>query len=97
MPMTASSMPASAAPVEEAVEERDRGLAALEGEALVADVLRVEELLEALGLDELARGSGAGPRVESVARLRADSMRSMSHCFCAGSWMFMNSAPIFPQ
>ena len=39
--------------VEEAVEERDRRLAAFEREALVADVLRVEELLEALGLDEL--------------------------------------------
>ena len=34
---------------------------------------------------------------ESVARFRVDSIRSMSHAFWAGSWMFMNSAPIFPQ
>jgi hypothetical protein len=39
--------------VEDAVEQRDQRLAALEREALVADVLRVQEALEALGLDHL--------------------------------------------
>ncbi len=39
--------------VEQPVEERDRGLAALQRVALLADVLHVQELLEALGLDEL--------------------------------------------
>ena len=34
---------------------------------------------------------------ERFARLREPSIRSMSHCFCAVSWLYMNSAPIFPQ
>ena len=34
---------------------------------------------------------------ESVARFRQDSIRSMSHFFCSGSWMFMYSAPTLPQ
>ncbi len=39
--------------VQDPVEQRDQRLAALEREALVADVLRVQEALEALGLDHL--------------------------------------------
>ena len=50
--------------VQDPVEERDERLAALEREALVADVLRVEEALEALGLDELLEHPPLRRRVE---------------------------------
>src|SRR5690606_4912819 len=40
--------------VDDAVEQRDERLAALEREALLADVLRLQERLERLGLVELA-------------------------------------------
>jgi hypothetical protein len=49
---------------EEAVEEGDERLPALEGEALVADVAGVEEPLEALGGDELLEDPPAALRVE---------------------------------
>ena len=47
--MTHESSPASAAAGDDLVEDRDRRLGALEPEALGADVLRGEELLERLG------------------------------------------------
>ena len=40
---------------QDVVEQRDQGLAALEGEALLAHELRLEELLEGLGADEGAQ------------------------------------------
>ena len=49
MPMTTSSRRDSAARVEHGVEQRDDGLAALQREALLADVLRLQEGLERLG------------------------------------------------
>ena len=53
MPITTSRRPAQRRVVQDPVEQRDQRLAALEREALVADVLRVQEALEALGLDHL--------------------------------------------
>ena len=49
MPMTISSTPALAGVLDERVEQRDERLGALEREALLADVLGVQELLEAVG------------------------------------------------
>ena len=40
---------------QDVVEQRDQGLAALEGEALLAHELRLEELLEGLGANESAQ------------------------------------------
>ncbi len=50
--------------VQEAVEQGDQGLAPFEREALVADVLRVQEPLEALGLDQLLEHSPFAGRIE---------------------------------
>ena len=82
-------------PLEDRVEQRDGRLGALDAEALLADVLRAEELLERLGRVQ---------PVEDVALLlgaRADvstpSTCSWIHCFCSGSEMCMYSMPIVRQ
>ena len=46
-----------AAALDDLLQRRDQRLAAVEAEALGARVLDVEELLEALGLDQLLAGS----------------------------------------
>lgn len=55
MPMATSWMPGARRVRQDVVEQRDQGLAALEGEALLAHELRLEELLEGLGADEGAQ------------------------------------------
>ena len=50
--------------VQDPVEERDQRLAALQREALVADVLGVQEALEALGLHELLQHAALAGRVQ---------------------------------
>ena len=78
MPITASCTPAARGVVEHAVEERDERLAALEREALVADVLRVQEALEALGLDQLLQDAPPRRRRRAAGGCGVDSMRSCS-------------------
>ena len=60
--MTASLMPSSAATSRIGLERDDGRLRALETEALLADVARVQERLEDLGLVECAREFGAARR-----------------------------------
>ena len=62
--MTTSSVPVGRSAGQQPVEHRDQRLQALEGEALVADVLGVEEALERLGGVEHRQGSTLGGRVE---------------------------------
>ena len=50
-----------AAALDDLLQRRDQRFAAVEAEALGALVLDVEELLEALGLDQLAAGSPSCP------------------------------------
>ena len=52
--MTISSTPCWPARLDQQVEQRDQALGAFEREALGADVVLVDELLEDLGVGELA-------------------------------------------
>ena len=66
IPMQTSSMPSDGGAAQDAVEQRDDRLAALEGEALLPDELGLQEGLERLGRVELAQdpqllvGAGLG-------------------------------------
>ena len=80
--------------VEDAVQQRDERLAALQREALVADVLRVQEALEALRLHQLLQDAPAGRRRPGRLRLRVDSIRSCSQSLRSGSAMYMYSTPM---
>ena len=86
-----------AAALDDLLQRRDHGLAAVEAEALGAGVAHVEELLEALGLDELVAGSRACPRGVKEISLSGPSMRSCIHAFSSGSETCMNSKPIVEQ
>ena len=57
IPITTSSIPSSGSRRQQRVEHRDDRLRPFETEALVTDVLGVEEALEGLGLIELAKDS----------------------------------------
>ena len=86
-----------AAALDDLLERRDQRLAAVEAEALGAGVFDVEELLEALRLDQLLAGWRACPRLVKVISLSGPSMRSWSQAFSAGSEMCMNSTPMVEQ
>ena len=53
MPMTTSSMPAAPPCLDEVIEQRDQCIAALQREALLADVLGVQVALQPFGGGEL--------------------------------------------
>ena len=78
---------------QERVEHRDERLRALEAEALLPEVLRVQEALERLGrvqaLEDAALllGSSGGSAC-------APSTCSWIHSFWSGSWMCMYSTPM---
>ena len=81
--------------VQHGVEQRDDGLAALEGEPLLADVLGLQERLERLGRVQLGqdvlllddrRASGAAPRCAPAARRAAPGRRcACTRCRRCGS------------
>lgn len=81
-----------AAALDDLLQRRDHRLAAIEAEALRAGVLQVQELLEALGLDQLVEDRAAALGREGDLLVLA-SMRSWIHAFSAGSEMCMNSTP----
>ena len=86
-----------AAALDDLLERRDHRLAAVEAEALGAGIFDVEEILEALGLDQLADRIARLPSLVKWISLSGPSMRSWIHAFSAGSEMWMNSKPIVPQ
>ncbi len=80
--------------VEDGVDQRNGRLATFEAEALLADVLGVEELLQRLG--------GVEPVEDPAVLVRAQLGRDPSTCswiqrFCSGSWMCMYSTPTVRQ
>ena len=94
MPITASRDAALGGGVEQRVEGHDRRLRALEAEALLADVARVQEPLEDLGRVQALEE----PALLLDARRRlTPSTRCWIHCFCSGSWMCMYSMPSVRQ
>ena len=70
---------------------------ALEREALVADVLGVQEALERLGGVEHRQGAALAPARRATPRGSAPSTRFWIHAFWSGSWMNMYSTPSVPQ
>ncbi len=85
-----------AAALDDLLERRNQRLGAIEAEALGAGELDVEELLEALGLDQLVEDRllafvGEGDR------LVRPSMRAWIQAFSVGSEMCMNSTPSVEQ
>jgi len=86
----------AAGTLDQLVDRRDQALAALQREALLADVAGMQVALELLRLGELLQqalfllGGKSG-----VAR--SGSMRSWIHCRCARSLMNMYSKPILRQ
>jgi hypothetical protein len=89
----APSRPARRA-LQDLVEQRDERLAALEREALLADVLGLQERLEGLGLVELVEDA----QLLVVARLLVlDLDVVLEPRRWAGSWMCMYSTPIVRQ
>ena len=81
--------------VEHGVEERDGRLAALETEALLADVLGVEELLERLG--RVQAGSRIWRCSSGSSSVETPSTCSWIQRFWSGSWMCMYSTPTVRQ
>ena len=85
-----------AAALDDLLERRDQRLRAIEAEALGAGVLDVEELLEALGLDQLVED-----RLLALGR-ELDLLVGPFHAlldpgFASGSEMCMNSTPTVEQ
>ena len=74
-----------AAALDDLLEAGDQRFAAVEPEALGADELDVEELLEALGLDDALRIARLPSTVKSVWLLDRASMRSWIQAFWSGS------------
>ena len=73
--MTISSMPCGAGRLDEQIEHRDHALGPLEREALRADVVLVDELLEDLGVGELREDAQRARSRRGCTRFRVDSMR----------------------
>ena len=97
MPMTISWTLSSAARSSNLVQDRERGFAAFEREALLADEAGVQEMLELFGLRSGCAGCAARVSRSSGQWLASGSMRCCSQRFCSGTWMFMYSQPILPQ
>ena len=55
MPITASSMPRSAAPMNQLIENRDDRFAAFDRKSFLSEIFRMQELLELLGRDQLLK------------------------------------------
>jgi hypothetical protein len=84
----------ASAALEDGVEDRDGRLGALEAEALLADVLGGEELLEGLG--------GVEPAEDVALLVGVELGLTPSTCswiqrFSSGSWMCMYSMPMVRQ
>ena len=79
------------------VERGDERLAALDGEALLPHVARVQEVLEGLHGKDLPQHPLLRFRRELARRRRALSRRSRTQLRTRGFWMCMNSAPMVPQ
>ena len=85
-----------AAALDDLLQRRDGRLAAVEAEALGAGVLDVEEVLEALGLDQLVEDGALALAGEGDLLVRAlDAL--LDPGLLVGSEMCMNSTPIVPQ
>ena len=98
MPMTISSTPCCRGRLDEQVEHRDHALGPLEREALGADVVLVDELLEDLGVGELREDAERPRSRSSEARLpRRLHALSAARRAVSGSSMCVNSTPIERQ
>ena len=78
MPMTISRTPQSGGLLDDRVEERDERLAPFEREPLLADVARVEELLEQLGVVQPSQDAAASCSRRTAGWFRIGSIRSWS-------------------
>ena len=78
-------------------QDGERGFAAFEREALLADEARVQEVLELFARRSGCAGCAGASRGRAASGWLAGSMRCCSQRFCSGTWMFMYSQPILPQ
>ena len=93
--MTTCGLPGDGGVVEDGVDQRDGRLAAFQAEALLADVLGVEELLERLGGVEAVEDPAV--LLRASAGWRRPSTCSWIQRFWSGSWMCMYSTPTVRQ